>query len=600
MNQKGFTLIESLIGIAIFVMLVSVVYQAISLTYKEASLNWENTTVSFLASQYLENARNIPYSQIGTIQGNPHGNLPDQANPSITTVGNTTYQAYFEITYIDDPSDGTFVLGTDPAPDDYKQVKLSIKNTTTNKITNYVTNIVPIGLENMINGGALSLSVIDAVGQGVPNATINITSVSLNPSINLTRTGDVNGKWIEVGLPNSPNNYHVTVTKNGYSSDQTYPITTQNPNPTKPDATIANGQVTQISFGIDKTSNLTFNTLNQTCGAIPSTGIGVRGSKLIGTPNVFKYDNSFTSNGSGQVALTNIEWDNYTPALTGNTYMIYGSSPIQQINLLPDTSQLFNLILGPKTTNSLLVIVKDSANGNPIEGANVTLTNSSPVVNSSAITGGSLWGQQFWNGGDGQTNWTDATKYLQDDGGISTSDIPLAMRLINNGSHTLVNSGWLESSIFDTGSEATTYTTLNWQPTSQDPSATVKFQIATNNDNHTWNFIGPDGTSGTYYTTSGASINSSNNNKRYIKYRAYLSTSDTTKNPTLTSININYVSGCFTPGQVIFPNLTASPQPLGTSGTYNVTVSMTGYVTKTISNLNISGYQSLQVLLIAN
>src|ERR1035437_8651698 len=130
MNRRGFTLIESLIGIAIFVLLAGVVYQAFFLIYRDAAMNWENTTVSSLARQYLENARNIPYAQIGTIQGNPHGNLPDFANPSTTTVGNKTYTIYFEVTYIDDPADGTVLLGTDPAPNDYKQVKLFVKNNT--------------------------------------------------------------------------------------------------------------------------------------------------------------------------------------------------------------------------------------------------------------------------------------------------------------------------------------------------------------------------------------------------------------------------------------------------------------------------------------
>ena len=599
-HSEGFTLIESLISIAIFVMLVSVIYQTFFLLYRNSITNWENTTISSLARQYLENARNIPYAQIGTIQGNPHGNLPDSANPSTTVVGNTTYQVYFEITYIDDGADGTILLGTDPAPDDYKQVKLSVKNTTTNQITNFVTNIVPSGLENMTNGGALSLSVMDAFGQPVSGATINITNSVLNPSINLSRISDSNGKWVEVGLPDSANSYHITVTKSGYSNDQTYPISGSNPSPTKGDATISNGQVTQISFAIDKTSNLTFNTVNQTCTAISGVGLEIRGSKLIGTPNVFKYDNTFTSNSGGQVSLSNIEWDNYTPALTGNTYMIYGSSPIQQINLLPNTTQLFNLILGAKTANSLLVIVKDASTGNPIEGANVNLTNTSPIVNMSGITGGSLWSEQYWNGGSGQVDWSDPTRYFQDDGGINTTNVPLAMRLLNNNGHTLVTSGILDSSTFDTGSSSTTYTTLNWQPSSQDPATTVKFQVATNNDDATWNFTGPNGTNGTYYTTPGTTISAVNNNNRYIRYRAYLSTTDTTKNPTITSVGINYVSGCFTPGQVIFPGLTASPQTSQTPGTYGVIVSMTGYSTKTISGLNIKGYQTLQVLLTAN
>ncbi len=593
MNQRGFSLIESLVAIAIFVLLAGVVYQAFFLTYKDAALNWQNTSISSLARQYLENARNIPYAQVGTIQGNPHGNLPDFANPSAITMNNTSYQVYFEVTYIDDPADGTIALSTDPAPNDYKQVKLSIKNTATGQIYNFTTNIVPSGLENMTNGGALSLSVINAFGQPVPNANINITNTAVSPSINLSRTSDANGKWIEVGLPDSANSYHVTVTKSGYSSDRTYPITVQNPSPTKPDATIANGQVTQISFAVDKTSNLTFNTLNQTCGAISGVGLEIKGSKLIGTPNVIKYDNTFSSNGGGQVTLSNIEWDNYTPALTGNTYMIYGSSPIQQINILPNTSQIFNLILGPKTANSLLVIVKDSSTGNGVEGATVNLTNGSPIVNTTEVTGGSLWTEQYWNGGSGQASWSDPTEYWQDSGGISATDMPLAMRLLNSGGRTLVNSASLDSSTFDTGSSSTAYTTLNWQPTSEDPADTVKFQIATNNDNTTWNFIGPDGTSGTYYTTPGGSISSANNNNRYIRYRAFLSTTDNTKNPTITSVGVNYVSGCFTPGQVFFGGLASS-------GNYNVSVSLSGYTTKTVSNLNVSGNQVLQVMLTPN
>ena len=164
-KQRGFTLVESMIGIGIFVLLAGVVYETFFVISRQILSNSESTTVSNLASQYLENARNIPYAQIGTIQGNPHGNLPDSPNPNSVTVSSRNYQVYYEITYVDDAADGTAFAGTDPAPDDYKQVKLSVKNVATNVITKFVTNIVPTGLENMTSGGALSLSVIDAVGQ---------------------------------------------------------------------------------------------------------------------------------------------------------------------------------------------------------------------------------------------------------------------------------------------------------------------------------------------------------------------------------------------------------------------------------------------------
>jgi prepilin-type N-terminal cleavage/methylation domain-containing protein len=586
----GFTLIESLVGVAIFVMLAGVVYETFFIIARQASYNWENTTVSALASQYLETTRNLPYAEIGTVAGNPNGDLPDSTSPTPVTISSKTYEVYYEVAYLDDPADGTALLGTDPTPSDYKQVKLSVRNTTTGIVTSFFTNIVPTGLESLTAGGALALSVIDAVGQPVPSATINITNTAVSPALNLTRTTNANGIWVEVGLPNSPNSYHITATKNGYSSDQTYPITVGNPDPVKPDATITNGQITAISFAIDRTSDLTFNTLNQACSPLSDIGLAIQGAKIIGTPNVLKYDATFTSNGSGQISLPSIEWDNYTPTLIGSTYMIYGSSPIQQINILPNTSQIFNFILGAKTTHSLLVIVKDTSTGNPVEGATVTLTNTSPAVNESKITGGSLWSQQYWNGGSGQALWTDTTKYFQDNGSVSTTDMPLAMRLIESGGTVISTDGNLESSTFDTGSTTSDYTTLTWEPASQDPAVTVKFQIATNNDNATWDYVGPDGTASTYYTTPNTTVGSSNNNNRYVRYKAYLSTTDTSKNPTITSVGINYISGCFTPGQVMFPGLT-------TSTSYQVEVSMPGYLTQTISDLEVNGYQTLEVLL---
>ncbi|MBL7210088.1 MAG: hypothetical protein ISS52_08315, partial [Dehalococcoidia bacterium] len=79
-----------------------------------------------------------------------------------------------------------------------------------------------------------------------------------------------------------------------------------------------------------------------------------------------------------------------------------------------------------------------------------------------------------------------------------------------------------------------------WQ--SAVPSGTeAKFQIATNNDNSTWNFVGPDGASNTYYTTGGTPIWSGHDDDRYIKYKAYLQTAiDPGQTPELKQVWITY------------------------------------------------------------
>lgn len=97
-------------------------------------------------------------------------------------------------------------------------------------------------------------------------------------------------------------------------------------------------------------------------------------------------------------------------------------------------------------------------------------------------------------------------------------------------------SGALTSSAYDTG-YAADFGTVSWTATA--PAGTsVQFQIATNNDNATWDFVGPDGTSGTYYTSGGQAIWSGHDGDRYIKYKAYLGTTDADKTPVLHDVSL--------------------------------------------------------------
>lgn len=578
-------------GIFIFSILVAGVLGSISALTRSVKAAREKTELASLVSADLEVVRNLPYVQVGTVNGNPSGSLPDAANPRTVAIEGRAYRIYYEVTYFDDPADGTAVLGTDPSAADYKQVKMFVQSTVTNALTTILTNISPKGLEGTQNAGALLIKVFNAVGAPVPNAAIHITNTALTPNIILDRTTDSDGNWIEVGLPASVNGYHISVTKTGYSTDQTYPITPENQNPIKPDATVLVGQITQVSFAIDALSNLTVRTLDQKCQAINGVNINVAGAKLIGTaPNVYKFNQNYTS-AAGQIALTNIEWDTYTPTLlTGQNLMVFGTSPIQQIDVLPGTSQTFTLILGPQSTNSLLVIIKDAATGAALEDAQVHLQKGgSTPQDYYGITGGSVWGQSDWTGGSGQATFTDVTQYYTDDGNIDINSAPTGVRL-KKISGDYAASGVLESSTFDTGTDQTNFTTLSWAPTSQDPAATLKFQLAANNDNTTWNYVGPDGTAATYYTTSGTSISGAADTNRYIRYKAYLSTTASNKTPVLTGLTLNYVAGCFSPGQSVFLSLTAG-------NNYSLDVSLAGYQTQTINSLNISGNQVLQVLL---
>lgn len=581
-----------MVATVIFAILVSGILGATQILNRSTKVARQKTVLSAFAANELEIVRNLAYSSVGTINGNPTGSLPDLTNFQSIVLEGVTYKVYYEVTYIDDPADGTILAGTDPAPNDYKQVNMYVVDSISNYPNQFVTNVSPKGLEGLTNAGALLIKVFDSNGAPVSGANIHIENLSLTPDVILDRTSDATGNWIEVALPASVNGYEITVTKTGYSTDRTYPITVPNPNPIKPHSTIVNGVVTQITFAIDLVANLTVRAQSTTCSALSNREFNLRSTKTIGTtPTVYKYNQNSTTNGSGVISLTNLEWDTYIPTLVdGLSMIVYGTNPVQSINVPPGSNLTFTTILGPQNASlgSLRVIVKDSGTGLALENAAVHLEKTSPNDEYDAVSGGSVWFQQDWVGGPGQVDYTDVTRYFQNDGHIDTAVLPAGVRLTNlAGVYT--SSGWFESSTFDTGSTSN-YTTLIWEPSSQNPATSLKFQVASNNDNSTWSFSGPDGTGATYYTISGDQINPMHDGNRYIRYKAFLDTSDSALTPVLSSVAINYVSGCNTPGQVIFSDLA-----LGAD--YSLDVTLPGYQNYSATGLNVSSNHTLEVLM---
>lgn len=104
--------------------------------------------------------------------------------------------------------------------------------------------------------------------------------------------------------------------------------------------------------------------------------------------------------------------------------------------------------------------------------------------------------------------------------------------------------GELISSTFDTGTDSVTYNWIAWTGT-KPTNTEIKFQIATsNNSNGPWNFTGPDGTSGTYYTNAAKEFINYNHhlNQRYLRYKLFLDTQADLQAPILEEVSISYSS----------------------------------------------------------
>ena len=98
-----------------------------------------------------------------------------------------------------------------------------------------------------------------------------------------------------------------------------------------------------------------------------------------------------------------------------------------------------------------------------------------------------------------------------------------------------------------------TWTTLSW--TASTPvNTTLKFQAAGSNSAYgPFTFVGPNGTAATFFTVSGASL-SQFNGFRYLKYKAYLSTTNSSVTPTLNDVTI-----CFNDAQTLRIDTVAPP-----------------------------------------
>jgi hypothetical protein len=245
--------------------------------------------------------------------------------------------------------------------------------------------------------------------------------------------------------------------------------------------------------------------------------------------------------------------------------------------------------LKPSGNGSHLIVAVTDAGGLPIADATVEISGPSGTFNSQTSVGSIS--QTDWSGGAGQTNYIDQTRFASTDGGIDYSSAPGQLKLASAGLDYL-SSGELISSTIDFGNPST-FQQLSWIPSTQISGlglTPVRFQIATNiaSDATDWNFVGPDGTSGSYYTSSPSDISSVHDGGQYLRYKLLLSSSDQNKTPSISDIAITYTSGCLPPGQADFGGLS--------SGDYTITISKTGYTTvvKTIT-ISSDDYENIQI-----
>jgi prepilin-type N-terminal cleavage/methylation domain-containing protein len=394
------TLIEVMVALFIFAIAMTGLYSLVVISTKVSLDSRARLDATALGNERVEMVRNLAYNDIGTSGGVPSGTL---LRTEVKTVNRIQYTITIEVMYVDDPFDGT--LGGTPNDlfnADYKRIRVEVawpEMLNHNPVV-LVTDASPKGIENNDSGGTLKLTVFDANGNPVPSASVHIFNDNVAPPVNLTATMSTGGLYVLPGMPVAQETYDISVSKSGYSTSTTYPIDGTNPNPTPPPASIILGTGTELSFTIDRLSSFTVRSLDSGGVPIASVAFHLRGSKIIGTNStgdpIYKYSQTHSTDATGQIILSNIEWDTYYLTMDSTTsgYDIAGANPPGAINLLPNSSQTLELTLTPHTDHTLLITARDESN-ELMTNVELNLNRVTPAYNVNQTTNSN--GQSFFS-----------------------------------------------------------------------------------------------------------------------------------------------------------------------------------------------------------
>jgi len=272
-KQKAFTLIEVLVATFLISIVFIGIFGGFQLAIKVVAQSRAKMGAVYLASQRIEELRNLSYSDIQTGENN-------------IVLNGISYNIQTLIEDFDDCADGTIdgfdcsgtVVLSDTAPNDYKRAKVRVFWTDFfGGETILSTNITSRGLETGEGKGALRISLSNSLGEPVeiqtgdqlspcPNDTINI----INEDFDIERCygTDLQNPGVRLLIldaSESPDDYKIIVQKEGYGIHQTFQageayegsiIIT----PSKKNPTIREGELYPTTFIIDKTSDLTLTT----------------------------------------------------------------------------------------------------------------------------------------------------------------------------------------------------------------------------------------------------------------------------------------------------------------------------------------------------
>ena len=576
-RSRGMTFIDTVVGVSIMLLIFLGVFAAFQLSVDVVLNNKARAGAIALANERMEYIRSLTYSQVGTVGGIPAGVIPQYETIALNGV---TYTRRTYIQYADDAGDGLGGFDTNGITADYRALRSDVYWTSRSgeRHITVLSRMSPggSGIESTVPGGTLTLNIVNSASQPVSSAQIHVTNPSTTPAslaVDFITYTNVNGTASFIGAT-STGAYQITVTKSGYSTAQTYSVTSQNTSPNPGHLTVSANQTTSGTFGIDLLAQKTINTWtpilqatwsdtfadNSKISSSASTTVSAGVISLSGS-SPYPSEGSFQSIALAPSYLAKwrtLSWTAATPSGTTIAYHVYDSSGSSLIpdSQLPGNSAGFSAspidLTGVSTSTYTSIrlgaaFTSTGTNTPSIDAWSVDYDYGPQVLPSVAFT---LKGAKTIGTGPSGTQYKYSTSQ---DSGASASVVLSSME-------------WDTYQLEPTGS---TYDIASaCHGAAESPvilSTSTRFSLAAGSQTvsdiylvaHTTNALSVDVRS----TASGSLI-------PYPTVRLYKSGYDTTQT----------ADRC---GQVIFSGLS--------SGSYTLVVSATGYTTSTTTAVSVSG-----------
>ncbi len=252
---------DTVIGSALMLIVFVGIAAVFQLSVEVVTNNRIRAGAIALANERMEYLRSLSYPQIGVIGGIPAGNVPQEETVSYN---NVSYTRRTMVLYSDDPGDGLGAADQNSIIADYKTIRVEINwlSRQGERGLTLIGRVSPFAVETAVPGGVLTINVFNEAAMPISNAQADIVNIGVVPAIDIRTYSNANGSVTFIGAP-AASDYQITVSKSGYSTAQTYPVTAENPNPNPRHLTVANNQTTAAPFTIDYVSTKTVETYIQ-------------------------------------------------------------------------------------------------------------------------------------------------------------------------------------------------------------------------------------------------------------------------------------------------------------------------------------------------